>query len=85
MEVDDEFFKRKILHLYFYFELEIANLADQYKTELLTADEGARYDRVIDINLSEVKRDLFVSLILKIFFSLYRMLMVHLHLILHIQ
>jgi len=40
--------------------IEIAAFADQYQTELLTADEGAKYDRVIDINLSEViKNSLF--------------------------
>ena len=34
--------------------LGIAQLANEYKDVLLTADEGAKYDRVIDINLSEV-------------------------------
>lgn len=34
--------------------LGIAQLANDYKDVLLTADEGAKYDRVIDINLSEV-------------------------------
>ena len=33
--------------------LEIASLADGYR-HVLTADEGAEYDEVIDINLSEV-------------------------------
>jgi hypothetical protein len=34
--------------------IDIANLANQYQKELLTADDGAKYDRIIDINLSEV-------------------------------
>ena len=34
--------------------LGIAQLANDYKDVLLTADEGAKYDRIIDINLSEV-------------------------------
>ena len=39
----------------FFFKIGIAGLANEYKDVLLTADEGAKYDRVIDINLSEVK------------------------------
>ncbi|CAF3355675.1 unnamed protein product [Rotaria sp. Silwood1] len=34
---------------------DIANLANQYKNELLTADDGAKYDRIIDISLSELE------------------------------
>jgi aconitate hydratase len=34
---------------------DIATLADQYQNELLTADDGAKYDRIIDINLSELE------------------------------
>ena len=34
----------------------IANFASEYEKVLLTADEGAKYDRVIDINLSEVEK-----------------------------
>jgi hypothetical protein len=45
--------------------IDIATLANQYQTELLTADDGAKYDRIIDINLSEVNEKFFF-LILKI-------------------
>ncbi|CAF3687043.1 unnamed protein product, partial [Rotaria sordida] len=34
---------------------DIANLANQYQSELLTADDDAKYDRIIDINLSELE------------------------------
>ncbi|CAF3651328.1 unnamed protein product [Rotaria socialis] len=34
---------------------DVAKLADKYKDILLIADEGARYDRVISINLSELE------------------------------
>ncbi|CAF3692906.1 unnamed protein product [Adineta steineri] len=34
---------------------DIANFANEYRDVLLTADEGAKYDRVIDINLSELE------------------------------
>lgn len=33
----------------------IATLANQFQKQLLTADEGAKYDRVIEINLSELE------------------------------
>jgi hypothetical protein len=66
-------------------DIDIAAFANEYQTELLTADEGAKYDRVIDINLSEVIKNSLFLFILKNFFSLNHMLMVHLHLILHIQ
>ncbi len=46
--------------------IEIAAFADQYQTELLTADEGAKYDRVIDINLSEVIKNSLFCWFLKI-------------------
>ncbi|UJR25839.1 hypothetical protein I4U23_007189 [Adineta vaga] len=34
---------------------KIAKFASEYKDTLLTADEGAKYDRIIDINLSELE------------------------------
>ncbi|CAL1279114.1 unnamed protein product [Larinioides sclopetarius] len=34
---------------------EIAELADQYATELLTPDSGCQYDKVIEINLDELE------------------------------
>lgn len=34
--------------------LDIANEADTYK-ELLTGDQGAQYDQVVNINLDELK------------------------------
>ena len=86
MPVSDEIVN-KILILIFD-GIDIAALANQFKDELLTADEGAKYDRVIDINLSEVckyDREILFTHSSKIFFSLNHMLMVHLHLILHIQ
>jgi len=46
----------RILVIVVVFFVEIANFANQYKDVLLTADEGAKYDRIIDINLSEVNR-----------------------------
>lgn len=33
----------------------IADLAYQYRQQLLTADEGAKYDRIIEINLSQLE------------------------------
>ena len=34
---------------------EVADEADKYRGSVLTADEGAQYDRLIEINLSEVR------------------------------
>ncbi|CAF2454542.1 unnamed protein product [Rotaria sp. Silwood2] len=34
---------------------DIAKFANEYKNVLLTADEGANYDRIVDINLSELQ------------------------------
>lgn len=51
----NERFLNKIQNKYFLI-LAIANLATRYKSQLLTADDGAKYDRIIDINLSEVKK-----------------------------
>lgn len=33
---------------------ETANEADKYKDSLLCADPGAKYDQIVEINLSEV-------------------------------
>ena len=50
----------KMIFLFIYFnKIDIANLANQYQSELLTADDDAKYDRIIDINLSEVKQHLY--------------------------
>ena len=37
--------------------VDIAKLASEYQQHLLTADEGAKYDRIIEINLSQVELD----------------------------
>ena len=44
--------------------IDIAKLASEYRTELLTADEGAKYDRIIEINLSQVS-DAWVNVLQK--------------------
>ena len=65
----------------------IANFASEYQKVLLTADEGAKYDRVIDINLSEVEIPVNASTMTKLrvtLFSSSHMSTVHSHLILPI-
>lgn len=37
-----------------FFISDIAKAADEVRSELLTADEGAQYDRIVEINLDEV-------------------------------
>ena len=48
---------------------DIAELADGYK-DLLTPDSGCEYDKIIEINLSEVT-DLFNVLICRYYFLLW--------------
>lgn len=71
--------------------IDIAKYAGQVRHELLSADDGAQYDRIIEINLSQVDAHsifkLLKSVIQLIFFtiSLNLMSMAHLHPILHTQ